>query len=211
MSKLFVFSSRTNVLKDFVIVFIIFVAPFIFFLYTISPQDATEWKTRFFHINLSKTGNDVNATLWYFSYKLLFIVFFILWFITCKHWWRYVLLVPLFIEIRKISIAYYELNYGIGEYNYYHSFILNVPLMILLFILSKKLNYYSLSKSINKQIDDEINVLMKHVSNYKTEDYKAYKTKLMLLRKQKINLDKKEYLIKLIKLREDFALNPENK
>lgn len=206
MSKLFVFTSRTNILKDFIVVFIIFVTPFLFFLYTISPQNTTEWKTRLFYLNLCHTGDDVNTTLWYFSYKLLFIVFFILWFITCKHWWRYVLLVALLVELHKIIGLYYELNGVSAHYKFYYSFFMGVPLIIILFILSKKLNYYSLSKSINKQIDDEINVLMKHVSNYKTEDYKAYKKKLTLLRKEKTKLDKKEYLIQLIKLREDFAL-----
>lgn len=205
MSKLFVFE-RVNVLKDFILVFIIFVTPFIFFLYTLSPYNVTEWKTSVFHINLSQTGDDVNATLWYFSYKFLTTLIFSLWFTTCKHWWRYMLLVPLLVEIHKIIGMYYELNGISADYKVYYSFILSIPIIILLFTISKKLNYYSCSKSVNKQIDDEINELMRHVSNYKKEDYKAYKKKLTLLRKEKTKLDKKEYLIQLIKLREDFAL-----
>lgn len=205
MSKSLIYN-RVSFFKDLFILLLIIITPFLFFLYTIAPEDVTEWKTRFFHINLSKTGDDVNATLWYFSYKLLIVFVFILWFITCKHWWRYVLLVPLFVELHKISRAYYELNYGIGNYNFYYSFILSVPLIILLFILSKKLNYYSLSKSINKQIDEEIYVLMNQVSNYKTVDYKEFKARLISLRKRKGNLDKKEYLIQLIKLRDDYTL-----
>lgn len=206
MSKLFVFTSRTNFLKDFIVVFIIFVTPFLFFLYTISPQNTTEWKTKLFYLNLCHTGDDVNTTLWYFSYKLLFIVFFILWFITCKHWWRYVLLVALIVELHKIIGMYYELNGISAHYRLYYSFFMGVPLIIILFILSKKLNYYSLSKSINKQIDEEIYVLMKQVSNYKTVDYKGLKARLISLRKRKGNLDKKEYLIQLIKLRDDYTL-----
>ncbi|WP_452230237.1 MULTISPECIES: hypothetical protein [unclassified Lacinutrix] len=210
MSKLFVFS-RVNVLKDFVIVFIIAVCPFFFFLYTIVPENTMVWRTNFFIVNLSNTGNEVAVIFWYFSYKFLTTLIFCIWFVTCKHWWRYVILAPIFYEINKVTTAYYEINYAIGGYKHYYSFLLSIPIIILLFVISKKLNYYSFSKSINKQIDDEINELMRHVSNYKKEDYKAYKTKLILLRKEKIKLDKKEYLIQLIKLREDFDLYSRNK
>ncbi|WP_055444754.1 hypothetical protein [Lacinutrix himadriensis] len=205
MSKSLIYN-RVSFFKDLFILLLIIITPFLFFLYTIAPEDVTEWKTRFFHINLSKTGYDVNATLWYFSYKLLFFIVFILWFITCKHWWRYVLLVPLLVEVYKISGMCYELNGISADYKFYYSFISWVPLIIILFILSKKLNYYSLSKSINKQIDEEIYVLMNQVSNYKTVDYKEFKVKLISLRKQKENLDKKEYLVQLIKLRDDYTL-----
>lgn len=210
MSRIFAFN-RVNFLKDFSVVFVILISPFLFFLYMLSPEKTVEWETWLFHININNTGYEVDEFLWCTSTYFLITINLILWFVSCKHWWRFVILIPIIIELDKVNLIYYDLSYDILDYKFYYSLLLSIPVIIFLFFLSKKLNYYSLSKSINKQIDDEINVLMKHVSNYKTEDYKAYKTKLMLLRKQKINLDKKEYLIQLIKLREDFALNPENK
>ncbi|MBQ0786212.1 MAG: hypothetical protein KBT69_01835 [Oceanihabitans sp.] len=210
MSRIFAVN-RADFLKDFSIVFIIVISPFLFFLYMLSPEKTGEWETWLFHININNTGYEVDEFLWCISTYFLITINLSLWFVSCKHWWRYVILIPIIIELEKINLIYYDLSYDILDYKFHYSFILSIPIIIFLFVLSKKLNYYSLSKSINKQIDDEINVLMKHVSNYKTEDYKKYKKKLVLLRKQKINLDKKEYLIKLIKLRDDFALNPENK
>ncbi len=205
MSRIFAFN-RVNFLKDFSVVFVILISPFLFFLYMLSPEKTVEWETWLFHININNTGYEVDEFLWCISTYFLITINLILWFVSCKHWWRFVILIPIIIELDKVNLIYYDLSYDILDYKFYYSLLLSIPIIIFLFFLSKKLNYYSLSKSINKQIDDEINVLMKHVSNYKTEDYKAYKKKLTLLRKEKIKLDKKEYLIQLIKLREDFAL-----
>ncbi|WP_452226930.1 hypothetical protein [Lacinutrix cladophorae] len=206
MKKLFVYS-RVNFFSDFVIILIIVVSPFLFYLYTFFPENVMEWKTMFFYLNLRGTGFELDTLLWYFSYKILTTIIFCVWYLTCKHWWKYLILVPIFIELNKITLAFYEFNYDIENYTIFYSLILSFPLIMALFLISKKLNYYSLSKTINKQIDEEINLLTNKFYNYNKQDYKELKRKLSELRKQKVTLDKKEYLIKLIKLREDFSFN----
>ena len=210
MSKLFVFN-RINIIKDFSIAFIIFISPFLFFLYTIAPKDTTEWKTRFFYINLQNSGYEIDVLLWRISTSLLYMITIGLWFVTCKHWWRYFILISFLLEVYKFFGYYYEVTNFLIEFKSYNITVLSLTLIFLLLFISKKLNYYSSSKSINQQIDEEINLMMQQVSNYKKEDYKEFKSKLILLRKQKLHLEKKEYLIQLIKLREDFAINTKNK
>ncbi len=97
-----------------------------------------------------------------------------------------------------------ELHY-IDEYEYIYSLPLTIPILLLLLFLSKKLNYYSLSKSLNNELNDEIDQLFNELSNFKSEDFKVVKKELKALRHSKKNLDKEDYLKKLIVLRDKLV------
>lgn len=206
MPKNFAFK-RINIKYDFIIVFFILIIPFLFYLYTVAPKNVAKWDTKLFNINILNSGYNIEDMLWVLSYSLLTLFIFCLWYLTCKYKWRYAILIPIIVETHKLISFIYDLNNNIINYKFYYSLILSLAIILFLTILSQKLNYYTLSKSINQQIDIEIEALLKNTSKltkFKNSYYRELKHKLLDLREEKKNLEKKEYLKRLIKLREEL-------
>jgi hypothetical protein len=73
---------------------VIFIAatPILFYSYKSFP-DTQVWKTFLFSLN---TGfPDWYSYAWYLSGKVIPLYLLFLWFFTCKHWWHWILLVPI--------------------------------------------------------------------------------------------------------------------
>ncbi|MDO6596764.1 hypothetical protein Q4512_07540 [Oceanihabitans sp. 2_MG-2023] len=189
---------------DIVFICIISLIPFLFYTYLFFPNNQTI--NIFGHVIRAGYYEFVDILFWHiFKYSLSLILFSV-WFITCKYWWRFAILFLIYFEIRNISIVLYDTYYTTPN----DSLILLISLLFifLLIFISKKLNYFSFSKSINQKLDEEMDCLMNDLSKFKKKDYIQIKLKLTELRKEKQQLKKKEYLIRLIKLRDDFWLAP---
>jgi hypothetical protein len=195
---------RNYLLRDFIVIFLVLSSPFLFYLYTFSPNNTNLWITPIFVLDLKLTEYSVDKLLWGINYKLLTIVIFSIWYLTCKHKWRYALLIPLTIESNKLINYFLEVSNATGKFNFSFSLLLSIPLILSLTYLSEKLKYYSYTKTINEQLDEEIDTLIINVSNFNKKKFKKYKINLIQLRKEKNKIDKRVYLTKLIKLREEF-------
>jgi len=75
-----------------VIVFFIVLSPFIFYAYKSFPE-VKIWKTEYFAIETSFYSWFDYA--WYITNKIVPLYLFLIWFFTCKHWWHWVILVPI--------------------------------------------------------------------------------------------------------------------
>jgi len=75
-----------------VIVILIAISPILFYSYKSFPNTQV-WETSFF---TSKTGfPDWYAYAWYLTGKIIPLYLLLLWFFTCKHWWHWIILVPI--------------------------------------------------------------------------------------------------------------------
>jgi hypothetical protein len=77
-----------------IIVFLIAITPLLFYSYRSFPVDVKTWETSFFGTITTKFP-DWNSYAWYFNGKFIPLYFLLLWFFTCKHWWHWILLVPI--------------------------------------------------------------------------------------------------------------------
>ncbi|MBX2827238.1 MAG: hypothetical protein KTR22_03710 [Flavobacteriaceae bacterium] len=74
------------------IVLIIALTPLLFYLYKNFP-DQPIWETSFFSLK-TNYGSWFNYT-WYLTSKIVPLLLFLIWFFTCKHWWHWIILVPI--------------------------------------------------------------------------------------------------------------------
>ncbi|MCB0744336.1 MAG: hypothetical protein KDC67_10560 [Ignavibacteriae bacterium] len=190
--------------KDMFILFFIIALPFAFFIYNIAPEEIHVWKTSWFEID-SGYHKGVDYFLWILSVKFLTLSILSIWFVTCIHKWRMVILAPIFVEIYKIcvniSITHHGLNY---DFYFPKSLLISIPFSILLIFVSKKIGYYSRfnTQSLNEEISDS----MIKISKFDSSIYKNIKKELNKLNKEKEAMDKKDYLIKLIALRDKMTI-----
>ena len=203
--KSLIFFNRKYLLSDFIIVAFIIVSPFLFFLYTVSPNDSFIWKTSLFTIE-SNVGNEIEDLLWILSYKLLTLILFIIWFVSCKHWWKFLLLITIFIEFHKFFSFLNEELLVFKFYNLAHTIVLFIPIFIVLIIITNRFHLYTNQQNLSNEINEEINNLMQNISNFRIHNYTDRKQRLLKLREDKENLSKRDYLKCLIQLREEFDI-----
>ena len=75
-----------------VIVLLIAVTPILFYAYESFPENQI-WETSWFTMETSFP--DWYSFAWYFTGKAIPLLLLLIWFFTCKHWWHWIILVPI--------------------------------------------------------------------------------------------------------------------
>ncbi len=96
--------NKTIFIKDIVITLVIIVLPFIFYTYKLIPADVKVFENSFFRLE-TIYYIDLQTFFWTSSIKLLTLSIMFIWFLTCKHWWRYAIIVPIIIEMNKLLVV----------------------------------------------------------------------------------------------------------
>jgi len=85
-------TDRKSLIVGSVVVLLIAITPFLFYFYENFPTTKT-WKTSYFTIDTAFPS--FYAFAWYFTGKFIPLYLLLLWFFTCKHWWHWIILVPI--------------------------------------------------------------------------------------------------------------------
>lgn len=117
------------------IVLIIAVTPFIFYSYESFPSSQT-WETSFFNIETSFP--DWYSFAWYFVSKAVPLLLLLIWFFTCRHWWHWIILVPLAMYAFQLWGVLNE-NSGMDELEIYYIIPLIMILVPFVYLIRAKL------------------------------------------------------------------------
>lgn len=86
--------------------------PFLYYLYESFPVDSQVWETSFFTFTTKYTS--VYHYAWFITGKLIPLIILLLWFFTCKHWWHWIILVPMAMYIFQL-FSIINQNYNVDE------------------------------------------------------------------------------------------------
>jgi hypothetical protein len=148
---------------------------------------------------------DLSDLFHYSKMKILIIAFCSIWYFTSNHWWRHSILIIISIELIKLINTLNTNQSYVDEIEYITSLPITIPIILLMFFISKKLNRYNLAKEIGAKIDIEIDEIFFSIDPYKKEELNNLQMKVSTLKEDK--LKRKEpinYLKTLIDLREEF-------
>ncbi len=193
-----------NLKKDLVVIFIVTLIPFLFFIYRLVP-DTNIWVTDFFVIDFGSFFESSQYFFWFMSVKILTLMLLSLWYLTCRNTWRYVLFLPIAAEIHKAYtlLKTFQLD---REYipTIFESTIYFIPYILIIYILSNFVDYFKLKpiNLVNKEINSQVLKLSKH----NRKKIKNYRKELIELMNKKEEMPRKEYLIKLIALRDIISI-----
>ncbi len=189
--------------KDLLIVVLLIILPFAFFVHKMFPETQV-WRNSWFTLD-SGVYENVKLFIWTLMLKILTLSLLSLWFLTCKYIWRYVLFVPIIAEIYKILVWLKVFEFDIKYIpESYESLIFSIPYLIILLLLSNILGYYKNPKS--NMLNDEINNQIIKLSKFDVKKFKLVRKELVRLINKKKNMSKKEYLLKLIALRDQISV-----
>lgn len=108
-----------------VIVFLIALTPYLFYSYKSFPKDSQFWETSLFTLETSFAS--INAYMWFVMGKVVPLLLLLIWFFTCKHWWHWIILVPIAMYAFQLW-GIINQNDGFDELEIYYI----IPLMIVL-------------------------------------------------------------------------------
>lgn len=75
-----------------IVILLIAITPYLFYLYESFPDDLV-WKTFLFEAELKLYSWYMFA--WLLSGKVIPLYLLLIWFFTCKHWWHWIILIPI--------------------------------------------------------------------------------------------------------------------
>ena len=88
-------TARKRLYVESFVVFFIIVSPFIFKIHDYFSKDP-QATLEFMGLTIDKNGfNNINSFIWFFVSKFVPLYLLIVWFLTCKHWWYHILLIPI--------------------------------------------------------------------------------------------------------------------
>jgi len=107
-----------------IVVFLIAITPFLFYAYESFPT-VQVWKTSFFTYHTAFF--DWYTFAWHFFGKFIPLYLLLLWFFTCKHWWHWIILIPIAMYTFQLWGIINESN-NLDELELYYL----IPLMMVL-------------------------------------------------------------------------------
>ncbi|WP_456440969.1 hypothetical protein [Psychroserpens sp.] len=158
-------------------------------------------KTALFEIDAGFYG-DSKKLIWYLSVKILTLLLLSLWYLSCSQKWRFIILFPVFAEISKIIFLIKSIKQVLNnEFFLFETFLFSIPYIFFLLFISHKMTYNKESSNTMK-FNNEINNEIASLSEFNSKDYIIIKKELIQIMKNKNITTNREYLIKLIALRD---------
>ena len=139
---------------------------------------------------------------WVISMKLALILVCVYWYSVTFYWWRFVIWVPVIIELYKLIEALNFSERYLDVNDYLKSLPFTIPLVVIAAYVFWKEIYYIQSVKLLKEVDGEIDTVVNDLVN--NAHLKLMETKLVDLRLKKTKLTQKEYYSELNILKESI-------
>ncbi|MFP2994552.1 hypothetical protein ABN763_01520 [Spongiivirga sp. MCCC 1A20706] len=190
--------------RNLIVVLILVSIPFVLWFYKLAPIGDRNWGPSFL-VSVAKSYPDVYGFLWYAVNKVAPILVLATWFFTSNKWWKNVILIPLAMYIFQLVSILSENVDLVDEYEYWKPLPIAVPIIILIVIISRKLKYFSLTKDLIVELEKEINHTLDQITNQEIAAQKqSFQDRLAALKEKKSTLTKDEYLLQMVKLRNEI-------
>tara|TARA_R110002072_G_scaffold48716_10_gene133193 strand:- start:993 stop:1520 length:528 start_codon:yes stop_codon:yes gene_type:complete len=76
-----------------IVILLITISPYLFYLYESFPADSNVWETYFFEVTTNYQS--YQHFMWFLTSKVIPLYLLFIWFFTCKHWWHWIILIPI--------------------------------------------------------------------------------------------------------------------
>lgn len=193
-------SSNKKKITEILVALTILAQAFIFYVYELAP-DTPSWKVWIFTLNFQPFSESVRSFMWLLNLKFFLIAITLIWYLTCKYWWKYAILSPLVLGILQLISLLNRNVSAIDEIEYKYSLPIVVPIIMVLIFLSQKLNYMALIEDAALSLKAEIEEIISGLTKPKVKT--ELEGRLVEIKKRK-GLGNEVYLENLINYRDEL-------
>ncbi len=112
---------------------------FFYFYKFIPPSEAME-EWRFMGVTFTKNGYiSIQTAFYYYMTKLVPLYLMVIWFITCKHWWYHIILIPIAMYGFQLYSIFNESSKKIDENELYYLLIVCMFIIPIVYFIRLKL------------------------------------------------------------------------
>ena len=138
-------------------------SPFLFYLYNYVPS-TPDWETFLFTYHSGWYANAQTA-MWMLTGKVVTLIFLIIWFFTCRHWWYHSLLVPISMYVFQIIDSIRQ-DITMDEFNFLYMLpVMAVIIPSIYLIRAKVFNKINDANKTMQELEDEFKIRPKGVLN----------------------------------------------
>lgn len=149
--------AKKRIIIESLIAFFIILAPFLHKAYELFP---TSESTMFLGIELNGgSWFDVQTYIWFLFLKIVPLYLMFIWFMTCKHWWYHILLIPLVMYTFQLFEAIFDQDNNVDSENLL--WLLPICVIVIPFVYFIRLKLYD--KHVHgidlEAMDEELRIL----------------------------------------------------
>ena len=189
--------------NDLALMMLIVLVPFSLYFHLLFPSKLESIDFGWFTFSTNYYSS-IQSFVYIICIKVTFIIIYLIWFITCKNWWRNILLIPLFISVHWFLIAINDEIDLLNKTGFITIMLFVFPIILFLALLFSKLNQFKKYRSLEHFLNAEIEAQFAHLVKFKLKDLRTLENEMKQLKKRKASLEKEEYLIQLLLLKENL-------
>ena len=148
---------KKSLLTGSIIAFLIAAIPYLLFVNQNIPKEISKIDFFFIEINSGYYKNLYTYTYWFTS-KFVPLFLFFIWFITCKHWWVHVLIIPISIYLFQLISVVNDTVLYVDEIEFIYTVPIATIIMALLYFIRSKLSVYIQAVDLKKEMDDNMKI-----------------------------------------------------
>ncbi|PWK19953.1 hypothetical protein LX78_01303 [Xanthomarina spongicola] len=138
------------------------ITPYLFYLYESVPSTQV-WDTFLFSFDAGKLEN-ANYVMWLITGKALPLMFLLIWFFTCRHWWYHVILVPTVMYAFQISAIFYDTTSPVDELQLMYYFpLMAIVIPTIYLIRAKMFDRINTANKSMEELEEEFMIKPKNV------------------------------------------------
>ncbi len=174
--------AKKRIILETAVAILIALAPFIFKLYELFPDEPGA-TVSFLGFEIDDNGwTDVQWRMWFLAHKLIPLYLMIIWFLSCKHWWYHIILIPMIMFVFQIFEDIFDQDKVVDTDNLL--WLLPICIVLIPFVYFIRLKLYD--KHVHgidlEAMDAELRIL-KEKEELRKERQKLEERKTTLLKK----------------------------
>ena len=148
---------KKSLLVGSIIALLILITPYLLFIHKNIPQGSKQLETI---IGIIDSGyyNDLYTYAYWFTSKFVPLFLFLIWFLTCKHWWVHVIIIPITVYLFQLITVINDSILYIDEVEFIYTVPIAVIIMGLLYFLRSKMSIYIQAVDLKKEMDENMKV-----------------------------------------------------
>ncbi len=138
-----------------IIALLILLSPYLLFINKSIPEDLLELETIFGTIQRGYYSSIYSYAYWFFS-KFVPLFLLLIWFLTCKHWWVHVILIPITVYLFQLITVINDAEEYVDEVEFIYTVPIAVLIIVILYFVRSKMAVYILAVDLKKEMDDNM-------------------------------------------------------
>ncbi len=131
---------RRKLVVEGIIGLFIALSAIFFYIYKFIPPSESMEEWNFFGLTFTKNGYfSVQTAFYYYFTKIVPLYLFIIWFITCKHWWYHIILIPIAMYAFQLYAIFNEESLKVDENELFYLLIVCMIIIPIVYFVRIKL------------------------------------------------------------------------